>query len=376
MNQTDKRIKAAFDAVKMPAHLKAATLASIEAQRTNAEATDATFTPTAPADTEAAAIDHGVPPEFIAIPGSKNPGTSLGPKSQRPASRKHRFSGMGQRIGLAVAACLCLLMIGVGGYTVYDTETAYIDIDVNPSVELGVNCFDIVVSTRAYNEDGQRALDHASLTGKRYEEALQLLLQSEEAIGYIGEDSFVAVNIASGNQGQVTNLEGSSATCIQRTPVQNYSCSQMTKAEHLAAQDKGMGMGKYRAYLILHDLDPAITPEECSLMSMRELRDRIAALGGTTENLGQGQGQGSAQGNANGQGQGSGQGQGQGQGNANANGQGPGSGQGNGQAAAVDTEGGSAGQGKGQGGSNGQGNGQGRGNGQGNGGQRGNGQNQ
>lgn len=369
MNQTDKRIKAAFDAVKMPAHLKAATLASIEAQRTNA----ASPTDAAPAATEAASIDHGVPPEFIAIPGSKNPGTSLGPKSQRPASRKHRFSGMGQRIGLAVAACLCLLMIGVGGYTVYDTETAYIDIDVNPSVELGVNCFDIVVSTRAYNEDGQRALDHVSLTGKRYEEALQLLLQSEEAIGYIGEDSFVAVNIASGNQNQVTNLEGSSASCIQRTPVQNYSCSQMTKAEHLAAQDKGMGMGKYRAYLILHDLDPAITPEECSLMSMRELRDRITALGGTTETLGQGQGGGNGQGNGNGQGQGqgSGQGKGSGQGQGNNNG----AGQGNGQAAAVDTEGGSAGQGNGQGNGNGNGNGQGRGNGQGNGGQRGNGQN-
>ncbi|MEG2851015.1 MAG: hypothetical protein RR866_04880, partial [Raoultibacter sp.] len=99
MNQTDKRIKAAFDAVKMPAHLKAATLASIEAQRTNAASTDAAPAATeaavsvASADTEAAAIDHGVPPEFVAIPGSKNPGTSLGPKSQRPASRKHRFSG-------------------------------------------------------------------------------------------------------------------------------------------------------------------------------------------------------------------------------------------------------------------------------------------
>ena len=40
---------------------------------------------------------------------------------------------------LMAAACLLLLLIGVGGYQIYFTPTAAISIDINPSIELGVN---------------------------------------------------------------------------------------------------------------------------------------------------------------------------------------------------------------------------------------------
>lgn len=38
--------------------------------------------------------------------------------------------------------------------------------------------------------------------------------------------------------------------------------------------------GKYRAYLELHALDPSVTPADIQGMTMREIRDRIAALSG------------------------------------------------------------------------------------------------
>ena len=45
-----------------------------------------------------------------------------------------------------------------------------------------------------------------------------------------------------------------------------------------------MSVGKYRAFLELQALDPSVTAEEVQSMSMREIRDRIAALsGGETE---------------------------------------------------------------------------------------------
>ena len=43
----------------------------------------------------------------------------------------------------------------------------------------------------------------------------------------------------------------------------------------------GLTLGKYRAYLALHDLDPTVTPEEVQNLTMAEIRDRIQALGGT-----------------------------------------------------------------------------------------------
>ena len=54
----------------------------------------------------------------------------------------------------ALAACLLLTLCLGGGY-LYFVPTAYISVDINPSLELRVNRFDRVVDVEAYNEDGQ-----------------------------------------------------------------------------------------------------------------------------------------------------------------------------------------------------------------------------
>ena len=45
-------------------------------------------------------------------------------------------------------------------------------IDVNPSIELGINRLDRVASTKAYNEDGAKVLAIANVEGDTYEEAM------------------------------------------------------------------------------------------------------------------------------------------------------------------------------------------------------------
>ena len=39
----------------------------------------------------------------------------------------------------ALAAAVLFCMIGIGGYSVYRQPVSYISIDVNPSIELGLN---------------------------------------------------------------------------------------------------------------------------------------------------------------------------------------------------------------------------------------------
>ncbi|HIZ42609.1 MAG TPA: hypothetical protein H9811_08620 [Candidatus Gemmiger excrementigallinarum] len=46
------------------------------------------------------------------------------------------------------------------------------------------------------------------------------------------------------------------------------------------AHECGLSYGKYRAYRELAALDPTVTPEAVQGMTMREIRDRIAALTG------------------------------------------------------------------------------------------------
>ena len=55
----------------------------------------------------------------------------------------------------ALAFCaLLVFLLGAGGW-VYLTPTAYLSVDVNPSLELGINRFGTVVQVDAYNADGE-----------------------------------------------------------------------------------------------------------------------------------------------------------------------------------------------------------------------------
>ena len=53
------------------------------------------------------------------------------------------------------AAAVCSLAVFIGGGSwLFFTPTAFISVDVNPSLELGINRFDRIVSVTGYNEDG------------------------------------------------------------------------------------------------------------------------------------------------------------------------------------------------------------------------------
>ena len=346
MSDIEKRVQGAFDAIEMPTHLKEKTLTYIDEKRLLEEVESGTSSEKGPmprvgvqeAQSEAPilipfnTLPHKDLPT-IAIPSCSAVQLRQGADDaavfspSRTPSRKKRRASLGQRIGAAIAACLCVLMVGIGGYAVYATETAYIDIDVNPSIGLGINRFDLVVSAQAYNDDGRRVLDEVSLIGKNYETALQELLQTEESQGYLKEESFVAINVACDAQTQGTMLETSSATCVGRTQAGGYAYSPMTSEEHQAAQAAGVGMGKYRMYLLLQKLDPSITVDQCAQMPMSELRNRALALGASPEDFVFGQGMQGGRGHDGGTqndgfengsdaqgGQGLGHGQGQGQG--------------------------------------------------------------
>ena len=84
--------------------------------------------------------------------------------------RQEKKAGFTRRpvFGYAIAAICMFLLLGAGGYSVYRQPVSYISIDVNPSVEIGINRFGRVVSTDAYNEDGRIVLQQLSLRNVPY----------------------------------------------------------------------------------------------------------------------------------------------------------------------------------------------------------------
>lgn len=84
---------------------------------------------------------------------------------------------------MAAAACALLVFLLVAGGWVYLTPTAYLSVDVNPSLELGINRFGRVVTADAYNEDGEALLEELQVRFASWEEALEEILQPGRGTG-------------------------------------------------------------------------------------------------------------------------------------------------------------------------------------------------
>lgn len=211
-------------------------------------------------------------------------------KRRRP-SRKVRFN----RFIAGLAACLVLGVACFGFFRIanvpgdpttsgdtvapasFDTViSAYVDIDINPSIELQLNNADQVVSVEGINDDGQAVVADLSLTGLSYGEALEKLTQSPSLAPYLRDDAYVQVSVASDNAEQEQMLVDISEERLAALPCRG-SCDAVSLQVREEAHAHGMGCGRYIAAVELSTLDPNVTVDDCHGMSMREIRNRIDA---------------------------------------------------------------------------------------------------
>lgn len=176
----------------------------------------------------------------------------------------------------ALAAVCMFLLLGAGGYSVYRQPVSYISIDVNPSVELGINRFGRVVSADAYNEDGQTVLQQLSLKNIPYVQAINKLLATEISSGFLKDDSVLVLTVVSAPYASIME-ELSAADFSRNYETLLYTSDAICMEE---AHSHQMSFGKYRGYQELSQYDTSVTVEDCSKMTMEEIHDRIKSCSG------------------------------------------------------------------------------------------------
>ena len=317
-NNEEHQVKEAFEAIHLPNDIAARTLASIEAKREQREseaaeglmAAQETRHPNKLADQEGkvAVKPSASQANCHAIKASKGQGSAT-PQKRRKALRFAK----GGRIA-AIAACVALVACLIGGVADFLRPVAYVGIDVNPSVELTLNRFDIVVGTCALNDDGQRALDEAPCMWRAFDDAARDLDGAMRAIA--GEGAVVEVSIDCDNENRYAALAAQSNDCFGCNG--EAHCDRTNAEERQAAHNSGMGVAKYRAYQALQEAGVDLSAEECASMSMRELRNMLMENGidegedeGEHAGMGNGRGAGahggnSAKGHSHGNGNGNG----------------------------------------------------------------------
>lgn len=166
-----------------------------------------------------------------------------------------------------------LLIAGTAGYFWVQTPVAYVSIDVNPSIELGLNRFDRVVSVTAYNAEGEEIIGDLSLKGKKYTDAIHTVIESDGMKVYLTDKQELVLTVAA-DENRTNALEAGVRRCA----------GHMGKGCHNAladietvpqAHECGLSFGKYNAWLKLSQYDDTITVTDCKHMSMAQIQELI-----------------------------------------------------------------------------------------------------
>lgn len=262
MNNPEKLVQKAFNELQPPADLNERTLAHILAFQ-NAEH---------PGGENASGATHE-----RAINETANASHT---EEELPRNQHKRISVL-RYAGIAAAACFLVAAVGV--FAAFNRTTAYVDIDINPSLELQINCFGTVLSAEGINDDGKALLNSlstqgVSLTGIDYETSLERLTTSDALDPYVNETSFAQFSVVCSNEQQATSLQSASEDCFAALPCA-ARCSRASSEDHTAAQNANMGVGRYLAACRLIEEDPTYTLDRCSDMTMREIHDALEEHG-------------------------------------------------------------------------------------------------
>ena len=182
------------------------------------------------------------------------------------------------RFLLAVSAVAACLVLALGGNAYYHTPINYLCLDINPSVELGINAFGRVVSTQAYNKDGLKLLEENSYSNLSVEDAVSTLVLDAARQGFVAEDgsTVIAVTAESNENKAAVELQNNGESGANSTLSENgisaivysdYTDLQLRKQAH----DLEISPGKLRLILILQTFDSSITIEKYKNAKMTDI---------------------------------------------------------------------------------------------------------
>lgn len=165
------------------------------------------------------------------------------------------------------------------------TPVAYISLDINPSVELGVNTFDQVVSAEAYNADGEKVLEGTNLIDSDVDNAVSTVVTNAITDGYVKEDGTSAIEItASTDKENVADkLKESLKESVEKT-LKNNNIEAVVETENIAlarrdeARKLGITPGKLNLIQKLQVLDPAISIEDYKSSSVKDIQKKAIEL--------------------------------------------------------------------------------------------------
>jgi hypothetical protein len=187
----------------------------------------------------------------------------------------------------SVAAIFVMLFVGYRFLSPVD-EYAYIDIDINPSVEMTIDKDENVLKAQALNSEGQTLLDAVKVKNTVLVDAVSLLLNKSKEIGYINSDNnevivTTSVNSKKASESKSKDLEAiiSSLKEVADKSGVESQIIEISPEDRKEAKETGISMGKYYIYSKAKDEGIDITIEEVKNSSVSVLLNKVTLLDDT-----------------------------------------------------------------------------------------------
>lgn len=208
------------------------------------------------------------------------------------SSRRLRFASIPLLSSTAASvAILLVLMIGLSGLFGGSSVEAYVSIDMNPSVELGIDAKERVRELKGLNQEGSHLIEGLSFVGRPLSEVTEELLMRAESGGYREGEADIVVAITLVNSTTdlddwllSTNVKDVITSHIQKTaPAQSetYHVTAFAVPEEVrqAAQAEGLSTGKYSVYLSAKGSGMPIDLQQMKEQSIHSLLEKSGGAG-------------------------------------------------------------------------------------------------
>lgn len=187
---------------------------------------------------------------------------------------------------LAIATCCLAVLLTIGGgsgvYGYYQTPVSYLSLDINPSVELGINTFGRVVKAEGYNNDGKNILNGINVKGSNVTVAVDTLVKSAVKNGYIAKDGSTVISLTSETDDKNigTNIETEAETGANEALTTSGEKAEVLKdnvalARRDEARKLGITPGKLNLIQKLQKVDPTATVDQYKDAKVKDIMKAI-----------------------------------------------------------------------------------------------------
>lgn len=197
---------------------------------------------------------------------------------------KWRLLTLKKKLAIATCCLVVLLTLGVGSgvYGYYQTPVSYLSLDINPSVELGINTFGRVVKAEGYNNDGKKILNGINVKGSDVTTAIDILVKSAVNNGYIAKDGSSVISLTSETDDKniATNIETEAETGAKEALTDSGEKAEVLKdnvalARRDEARKLGITPGKLNLIQKLQRVDQTATVDQYKNAAVKDIMKAI-----------------------------------------------------------------------------------------------------